>query len=926
MKFIDLKGEWKVITDGSESLDSWRDDEWVKSSYVINIPDSINHARIGKSNHDIHTDHLTDEYEYYGNVWFSREIETEDLSGNDVVFYIEKTRITTVYVDGVKYDTLDSLCTPHSHEIKAPLNKGKHRIDVCVNNTKYRTRGGHMTSPDTQTNWTGMLGKVGLCIYENEHVNKLNVYAVKSGPDRAYITVCAETTAKSGDALFTIYSKNAESLMDAIINAKDTVSGSAPIGEDGTAVFSVELKGDKLFWDEYERNLFSCSVRLSNGEEKEVSFGIRTLKAEPLCLKINDTPVYLRGKHDGMVFPLTGYAPMEKEEWIKVFNTAKEYGINHYRFHTCCPPEAAFVAADETGIYLEPELPFWGTVADEGEEGFNRDEQEYLISEGNRILEAYGNHPSFIMLSMGNELWGSHKRIGEMLGGFKKKDPRHLYSGGSNNFQFYPSFQENEDVLSCVRFSKERLIRGSYAMCDAPLGYVQTDEPGSMKNYDDAIEPAIVSEGTDGGDGYVDIQYGTGVRRVKAGESSEIMSPATPVISHETGQFYFYPDFDSVPKYTGNLKPTYLEAYSDNLKNAGVFDNYKAYYKAAGKHAVNCYRADIEALMMSEKLSGFQMLDLQDFPGQDIALVGILDAFYDNKGFITPDKWREFCSDTVVYICMPRFVYGEGDNIDADIRLTADRFMSVKSATVTVRLCDKMGQIVATEKLEPFSPSKRVYKVGSVSFNEKLCAGKYFVKADCVIKTDTGMKTIKSDREIWIYENSEITITESEIISGDKKLKIAGDFEDARKLKEDGLDVICIPQMPEDAIEGTYCTDFWNYSMFSKISESLGRKLPVGTLGLFIRENNYLDRFVHDYYSTPGWYNIVMHSHAMELKPDEQVEMVAEVIDNPVRAKRLALLYVKDGIPVCSSRLWEIADKPEVKAFANSLLHSICKK
>ena len=114
--------------------------------------------------------------------------------------------------------------------------------------------------------------------------------------------------------------------------------------------------------------------------------------------------------------------------------------------------------------------------------------------------------------------------------------------------------------------------------------------------------------------------------------------------------------------------------------------------------------------------------------------------------------------------------------------------------------------------------------------------------------------------------------------------------------------------------------------MFSKISESLGRKLPVGTLGLFIRENNYLDRFVHDYYSTPGWYNIVMHSHAMELKPDEQVEMVAEVIDNPVRAKRRALLYVKDDIPVCSSRLWEIADKPEVKAFANSLLHSICKK
>ena len=926
MKFIDLKGEWKVVTDSSESFDSWPENEWDKNKNVIMIPDSINHGRIGTKNHDIHTDHLTDEYEFYGNAWFSREFETDDLSGRDVIFHIEKTRISTVYIDGIRYDTHDSLCTPHSHVINTPLNKGTHRIDVCVNNTKYKTKGGHMTSPDTQTNWTGMLGQVGLGIYEKEHINSVNVYAVKSGPDRAYITVNAQTTATCGDALFTIYSKNADNLMDAIISVKDTVSGSAPVGEDGSAVFSVELKGDKLFWDEYERNLFSCSVRLSNGEEKEVSFGIRTLKAEPMCLKINDTPVYLRGKHDGMVFPLTGYAPMDKDEWIKVFNTAKEYGINHYRFHTCCPPEAAFAAADETGIYLEPELPFWGTVADEGEEGFNREEQEYLINEGNRILDAYGNHPSFIMLSMGNELWGSHKRIGEMLGGFKKKDPRHLYTGGSNNFQFYPTVQENEDVLVAVRFSKDRLFRGSYAMCDAPLGYVQTDEPGSMKNYDEAIEPAVVSEGTDGGDGYVDIQYGTGVRRVKAGESSEIMSPITPVISHETGQFYFYPDFDSADKYTGNLKATYLEAYRDNLKASGVYGDYRAYYKAVGKHAVNCYRADIEALMMSEKLSGFQMLDLQDFPGQDIALVGILDAFYDNKGFITPDKWREFCSDTVVYICLPRFVYTEGETINADIRLIADRFNKIKSATVTVRLCDKMGQIVAAKHPDAIVPGKRVSYAGSISFDEKLRTGKYHIKAECVIKTDTDMKTIKSDREIWVYENTDTVITESEIISGDRKIKIARDFETALALKKQGFDVICIPEMPEGAIEGTYCTDFWNYSMFSKISESLGRKLPVGTLGLYIRENNYLDGFVHDYYSTPGWYNIVMHSHAMELKPDEKAEIIAEVIDNPVRAKRLALLYIKDGIAVCSSRLWEIGDKPEVRAFAKSLLDTICKK
>ena len=71
----------------------------------------------------------------------------------------------------------------------------------------------------------------------------------------------------------------------------------------------------------------------------------------------------LRGKHDGLIFPKTGYAPTDVNEWLRVLGIAKSYGINHYRFHTCCPPDAAFTAADLLGIYMEPELPFWGTIA-----------------------------------------------------------------------------------------------------------------------------------------------------------------------------------------------------------------------------------------------------------------------------------------------------------------------------------------------------------------------------------------------------------------------------------------------------------------------------------------------------------------------------------------------------------------------------------
>lgn len=64
--------------------------------------------------------------------------------------------------------------------------------------------------------------------------------------------------------------------------------------------------------------------------------------------------------------------------------------MNHYRFHTCCPPEAAFVAADMLGIYMQPELPFWGTITDESYENHNQVEQDFLISEGFSMLKSFG--------------------------------------------------------------------------------------------------------------------------------------------------------------------------------------------------------------------------------------------------------------------------------------------------------------------------------------------------------------------------------------------------------------------------------------------------------------------------------------------------------------------------------------------------------
>ena len=120
--------------------------------------------------------------------------------------------------------------------------------------------------------------------------------------------------------------------------------------------------------------------------------------------------------------------------------------------------------------YLEPELPFWGTIAAEGEPEYDKTRQEFLKQEGYDILREYGNHPSFLLFSLGNELWGNPKVLDEILGDYKAVDRRHWYVQGSNNFQFVPTVLVNDDFFCGVRFSKERLFRGSYAMCDAPQG------------------------------------------------------------------------------------------------------------------------------------------------------------------------------------------------------------------------------------------------------------------------------------------------------------------------------------------------------------------------------------------------------------------------------------------------------------------------
>lgn len=891
----DLQGVWELCLDEKKEYKIPP-----KSEDSIRLPDSTAHAGKGICKTVPTTDYMTDRYYFEGYAWYTREIEIEESWTNcKITLFLERTRISTVYIDNVELDTIDSLCGFHEHDLTGKLSAGVHKLTIRVNNTDYPTRGGHMTSPDTQTNWNGIVGRIELQIREQVYPKKVRVDARRAD------NVCVSADimgALEGTAKVAIRRKTGE-----ILHENEYAY------TDGKLKVSLALEGEDLLWDEYHPNLLDAEVCVGT-ECAVVSFGIRELRCEQRRLLVNDREIFLRGKHDGLVFPSTGFAPMTVQEWKKVLATAKEYGINHYRFHTCCPPDAAFTAADELGIYMEPELPFWGTIAAPGEEYYNESEQAYLIEEGYRILSDFGNHPSFVMLSMGNELWGNKERINSFLHDYKAVDDRHLYTQGSNNFQWVPEVLADEDVFCGVRLSKERLFRGSYAMCDAPQGHIQVEEPNSKHNYDEILVPSWHGEGT-ATDGYIEIQYGTGVKKVKAEGGEQELNPEVPVISHEVGQYDFFPDFTELGRYEGSQQPLYLQVYQERMEKSGTFSQWQEFFKATGALAIDCYRREIEAFLRTKELSGFQLLDLQDFPGQCVALVGVLNAWMESKGLITAAEWRQFCNDVVILAELDSFVVSAGQKIDMPVKLSVCNWDAFGGREIQYRVYCEASSVLREGSLTFDKSSERLQEVGVVSFDipalEKPCKVKIALEI-------TGTE-YQNEYELWAYPEYKVEISEKEISYEGKTVCIVRTMEDALVCRKKGVPCVCIPVQTETDVEGTYCTDFWNYPMFRSISESMGRKVPVGTLGLYIHKDE-LTSFPCESYSTPQWFHLVMHSHCTVLDGREDVRLLVQPIDNVERAHKLGMLYYQKDVLVCTSRLWEISERAEVRAFAKMLV------
>lgn len=673
-------------------------------------------------------------------------------------------------------------------------------------------------------------------------------------------------------------------------------------------------------------------------------------------------PVFLRGKHDAAVWPLTGHVDMTVEGWMKYLGICSAYGINHVRFHSWCPPEAAFVAADSLGIYLQPELPFWGSFDDKDEKLMT-----FLHQEGENILREYGHHPSFRMMALGNELWGSIDKMKEFVDDFREIAPDKYYTFGSNYYLGYQGVKEGMDYFTTCRIGGEGWgkynthTRGSFSFADAyDGGIINHFRPNTTMNFDEACDKWASPQPW---------------QKQEVEPTSYKRAAGIPIISHETGQFQTYPDFREIKKYTGVLYPYNFEIFRRRLAAAGMLSQADDFHKASGLWSVKLYKADIEMDLRTKNMAGFQLLDIQDYPGQGSAFVGILDAFMESKGITTANEWHQWCSSVVPLLVTDRFCYDENEMMNAKVQIANYGGESLKGKKLVWKLdyaldenfgddaapnaganIDRFNQPspLAQGEIPITTDEEGLIDIGEIHHKMKVMADGFndgngtcldvkipSRKVILTLDIDYGRYDARRHRntyDLWIYT------TEKNLDIYKEGVVITSDLTDevAKKL-EKGAKVLWMPTTSKNfvasadtlsqasnatpyTVGGLFQTDYWNYRMFKTICENNKKTVSPGTLGILTNPKHpiFCD-FPTEMHTNWQWFPVIKESHPLVLDNFAKgVKPIVQVIDNIERNHKLGLVMewkVGAGkLLVCMSDLEKASEYPEGKAFYESVL------
>jgi hypothetical protein len=713
---------------------------------------------------------LTPARYYVGPAWYKRTIV---LSDHPVTFTMERPHWeTTVYIDGQWVGTQNSLSTPHQYELSYPA--GKHTLMVRIDNRIKDINVGpdsHSITDHTQGNWNGVVGAITL---SRELLEDVQIY-----PDIHKKIARIKIKLKEKGLL----KLAVDSLPAMEVNTdNDSIVVDYPMGD------NVRL------WDEFHPNLYQLKLWFK-GTVKTITFGMREFGISGTRFTINGRPIFLRGTVENAVFPLTGYPPMDEASWIRIFKKARSYGLNHMRFHSWCPPAAAFSAADKVGFYLQPEGPSWANHGTSLGDGLPVD--QYIYDETNRISKAYGNYASFCMLAYGNEPRGGHQvaYLTRFIAYWKAKDNRRVYTGASVG-NSWPLVPDNEFMVKA-----------------GPRGLRWNDARGTDFDYYDKIK---------------DFQV--------------------PYITHEMGQWCVYPNFREIPKYKGVYKAKNFEIFRDQLAAHHMGKQANDFLMASGKLQVLCYKAEIEASFRTHGLAGFQLLSLNDYPGQGTALVGLLDPFWDEKGYVTGKEFSRFCSPTVILAKMKKLVYADQDTLHAAVVVTHFGEAPVQQAHPVWRIKDKTGEVL----------QQGTFPVVDIPLGDNIPIGELHLPLRSFkneVTFEVSLAGISNDWPLWIYP-SQLTLPATGIFICDTLNA------KAQEILAAGGKVLLLAagrvQQGKEVVQH-FTPVFWNTSWF--------KMRPPHTLGILCDPKHPAFKdFPTEYHSNYQWWELVHNTQVMDLE------------------------------------------------------------
>ena len=811
---ISLAGSWafKIDSLNEGETSSWYNKPVSFFKQQINLPGTMDDADFGNP---VITKpeltravmlHLWRKVSYTGAAWYQKEITIPaGWDKKHIELFLERVIWqTNIWVDGEKINEMgESLVAPHTFNLSNYLKPGKHIITLRIDNSrKYDISLGTANfaqayTDDTQIIWNGVIGKIELRSTSKIYIENLQVFPEPKENIIKVVSIINNSLVKTTKASLYLSAANGAIKFTAF-SLNVTLN---PGVNEITSI--IKTNGDLKKWDEFNPALYSLNLSVKSALGNDVSttfFGVRTISTTNAHLQINNRSLFLRGTLECSIFPKLGHAPMEKNGWRKVFQTAKTYGLNHLRFHSWCPPAAAFEVADELGFYLQIELPAWTYKI-----GQDKLADNFLQAEAKRIIQYYGNHPSFCFWSMGNEMQGNMQWLSDEVMALKAIDKRRLYT--TTTFTFEEGFGKwpvPADDYFITQYTKKGWVRGQ--------GIFDTEAPSFNKDYTSAMDSLPV-----------------------------------PLITHEVGQYAVYPNMKEVLKYTGVLKPVNFIAVKNDLIKKNLLPLANDFTKASGKLAVLLYKEEIERALKTRGASGFQLLDLHDFPGQGTALVGILDAFWESKGLITPDNFRKFCSSVVPLVRFKKATYTNDDTFSASVEVANFSAAPIKQASVNWQISTESKQVIAKGR---YNPSTIEIGNGITLGNITASLNKISTAQKLTLSVRIENTNYSNSWNIWVYPKILPKVNTAAVFTTD--------YTEAINALNKGKTVLLNPAKEKiNGVEGKFVQVFWSPVHFPN---------QPGTMGLLI--NPAHPAFAHfptDEYSNWQWWDLCKNSTTLIL-------------------------------------------------------------